>query len=87
MWIYLLIFCYLVLNKIILPSLNNLNLLLHQSVQLIHQLINGSIRRLNLPGQHRPFLFEPRILQFPVQVQHLGDEGDHAIMAGDISGV
>jgi hypothetical protein len=32
-------------------------------------------------------LFEPRILQFFVQVQHLGDEGDHAIVPGNIGGV
>ena len=68
-------------------SLNNCNLLFSQPIQLIHQLIDRPIRRLNLPGQHRLLLFEPRILQFLIQVQHLRDEGDHAIVPGDIGRV
>jgi hypothetical protein len=59
-----------------------LDLFLRQPVKLVHKLINRFIHRLNLPGQHRPLLFEPRILQFLVQVKHLCDERGHAVVAG-----
>jgi len=55
--------------------------------QLVHKFIDRPLRHLNLPGQHPPLLFKPRILQFFVQVQHPGDECIHAIMMGDIGGV
>ena len=63
-------------------TFNNRNLLHRQPIQLVHQIIDRRIRRLNLPGQQRLLMLQLRVLQPLIQVEHLRDERNHAIMAG-----
>jgi hypothetical protein len=63
------------------------NLLLRQPVQLIHQFIYSRIRRLNLPRQQHLLMLQFGVLQLSIQIEHLRDERNHAVVAGDIGGV
>ncbi len=49
----------------IIPALHYRNLLLRQPVELVHQLINRRIRRLNLPLKQCLVVIELGVLQFP----------------------
>jgi len=70
------------INLVKILSLHNPNLLLRQPVELVHQLINRCIRRLNLPGQQRLLMLQFGVLHFFIEVKYLCDERNHAIVAG-----
>ena len=65
----------------------DLPLLLRQSVELVHQVIDLPVRRLDLPLNHRLLMLQRRVVQEPVQVEHLCDEGHHPVVPGGVGWV
>jgi hypothetical protein len=68
-----------------LRFINNRNFRFRQPIQLVSQRINRRIRRLNLPGQQRLLMLQIRVLQPLIQIGHLRDERNHAIVAGFVN--
>lgn len=71
----------------LLVSLHNLDFLIIQPIQLIHQLVNLPVGRLNLALQYRPSLGHAFTGQALVQAQHLLDQADHLVVPGFVGGV
>ena len=66
--------------------LHNRDLFLRESVEFIHQPIDLPVGRIDHPGERLLLVRGLRRREAFVQVEHLLDEGDHPVTAGDVGG-
>ncbi len=68
-------------------TLHDLPLLLRESVEFVHQVVDLLIRRRNLPLDHGLLLVGPGLGKPLVEIEHPLNNGNHFIVAGDVDGI